>query len=502
MRTLMNSRAIVIAIVALFALCFVGSGAVMTLVLVERMATGEKNFPEPKNRPAAPDDDDAEKPTAPEAQLDENADDDDVIETLEAPKRAAEKFEQPTEGKSQFAVFYPTPSKLPLLPTLQKQLKGTRLKVFRDEAPLGTRPPFIVYKEETTLDYSVVEGVALEKAWGLDAAQQEKLKGAKKVVVLDVVTPVSVTEQVGVGQVVYAFAKATNGVLWDELTQDYFSPEAFSERRIEGWETGTPWAAVHFKVFAEDTGRNGMSLSTSGLRRFGLPEIELHNVPGNALKSANHAVNVVGQLLVENPKVAKPGPFTISISKMQHEAYRKSLLEASSAGANAAVEVELRPIGDGEIPSLELVFSGSGQKTVVVDRGLTALFGSTDAVDQVTHDEELLALSKAQMAEFAKTVKPKFLKGLKPAEVLLVKAPFKTTSGGNEWMWVEVTDIAKSGVITGLLANDPDDVPELESGQEVKVKEAELFDWILKAPDGSTTGNKTGELMQKRLGKE
>lgn len=474
----------------------------MTLVLVERMATGEKNFPDPKNKPTVSDDDDDDKPTAPEAQVDENADDDDVIETLESPKRAAEKFSQPTEGKSQFAVFYPVNSKLPLLPTLQKQLKGSRLKVFRDEAPIGTRPPYVLYKEETTLDYAVVDGVTLEKAYGLDATQQEKLKDAKKVVVLDVVAPVSVTEQIGVANAVYGFAKATNGVVWDELTQDYFSPDAFKERRIDGWETGTPWAAVHFKVFAEDSGRNGMSLSTAGLRRFGIPELELHNIPGNALKSANHVVNVVGQLLVENPKSAKPGAFNIVISKMKHDAYRESLSAASTEGAKAEVEVELRPIGDGEIPTLEIVFPGAGEKTVVVDRGIVALFGSSDSVNQVEHDEELLAVSKAAMAEFAKVVKPKFLKGLKTAEVLLVKAPFKTSAGGNEWMWVEVTDIAKNGTITGLLANDPDDVPELESGQEVKVKEAELFDWILKAPDGSTTGNKTGDLMQKRLGKE
>ncbi|MGV3623849.1 MAG: DUF2314 domain-containing protein [Archangium sp.] len=497
----MNSRAIVIAIVALFALCFVGSGAVMTLVLVERVATGEKNFPDDKEkRPTV--DEKREPLNAPEAELDENEDDDDVIETLEAPKRAAERFVQPTEGRSQFAIFYPVSSKLPLLPTLQKQLKGTKLKVFRGDPPLGTRPPYVLFKEETTLDYSVVEGATLEHAYGLDEAAQEKLTHAKKVAVLDVVTPVSVAEQLEVARVVYGFAKATNGVVWDELTQDYFSPDAFKERRVDGWERGTPWAALHFKVFAEDKGRKGTSLLTAGLRRFGVPEIELHGVSGNTLKSGNHVVNVVGQLLAEDPRRAKPGAFTIAIGAMKHDGYRQSLIDASLANAKSEVAAELHPIGDEELPTLELTFPGEGQKTVVVDRGITALFGSNDPVNQVKHDEELLAVSKAQMKEFAKTVKPKFFKGLRPTEVLLVKAPFKTTSGGNEWMWVEVTDIGKNGVITGLLANDPDDVPELESGQEVKVKEAELFDWILKAPDGTMTGNKTGDLMQKRLDKE
>lgn len=499
----MNSRAIVIAIVALFALCFVGSAAVMTLVLVERMATGQKTLPDKQGKDAPPVDDNRDVEPAPEATL-SDPDDDELIETLEDSTRTerAANYEAPTVGESEFAVFYAKAPRTPPLPALQKLVKGTPFKVYAGKAPARAKPPFFVLQQETTLDYAVVEGQAIERARGLSDDEKESLPLAKAVAVVQVITHVSAVEQRDAARFIARFAAATSGTVWDELTQEYFSPDELLKRRTEDWQGNVPWAQLHFTVFVDEPDRGGLEFATAGLRRFGLPELELRGVPRNSRSVGFSLVNVVAQLLVESiDDEVIPGRYPVDLSRLKHAGYRKYVEDSLLDGAEQKATLELRPIGDGEIPSLEITFPGSGSQSVRVERGTAALFGAKDSVNHIQHDEELEQLSKSQMAEFQKTVKPRFVKGLETGAVLLVKAPFKTSAGGREWMWVEVSRISANGNITGLLANDPEDVPGLESGAEVVVKEGELFDWILKGADGTSAGNKTGELIQKRMAK-
>ena len=86
--------------------------------------------------------------------------------------------------------------------------------------------------------------------------------------------------------------------------------------------------------------------------------------------------------------------------------------------------------------------------------------------------------------------------GLKPGERLLVKAPFARDDQGNEWMWIEVLEWDKSGGITGILQNDPFYIRRLRAGSRVKVRESEVFDYLLRKPDASFEGNETGKLIE------
>lgn len=77
-----------------------------------------------------------------------------------------------------------------------------------------------------------------------------------------------------------------------------------------------------------------------------------------------------------------------------------------------------------------------------------------------------------------------------------VKAPFKTTDGGNERMWVEITSWKQSR-ITGLLENEPFNIIDLHGGQIVEVQEGDVFDYIRQYPDKHREGNTTGEILRK-----
>jgi uncharacterized protein YegJ (DUF2314 family) len=93
-------------------------------------------------------------------------------------------------------------------------------------------------------------------------------------------------------------------------------------------------------------------------------------------------------------------------------------------------------------------------------------------------------------------LRKRFTAGLKPGEVLLLKAPFKTPEGKNEWMWVEVSIWKADGTIESILQNDPFQIPDLKSGARVRVKEAEIFDYLFTKPNGTVEGNETGKLIQ------
>ena len=126
---------------------------------------------------------------------------------------------------------------------------------------------------------------------------------------------------------------------------------------------------------------------------------------------------------------------------------------------------------------------------------LGALFGSEDSVQRVRHTNELLEASKAANAKLP-ALREAFRRGLQPGEYIQVKAPFATPDGGNEWMWVEVTSW-DGDVISGLLRNEPANIPGLHAGQMVKVSQSKVFDYIRRDANGHEDGNETGKILQR-----
>lgn len=484
----MNQRVVVIALVALFAICFVGSGAVATLALIGKVVDGGRDKPERKTSSPEPD-----ETTTPPAITPLEVD-----EELLPPDDAEAEFEPPFFGSGELAVFHVEKAKVAPWAALQKAARGTKVKVFKGAAPETADPPYLEFKDLLTDDYAVIEGETLENGRGLTPAVKKALPGAKRVTVVDFVLPLEGNPMLEVSQVMAAFAKATGGVLWDEEAQEYLSQDAWKTRRIDSWEKTVPHVSLNFTVFVS-TVEKGVTLKSAGMKHFGLPELELDNVARASRDSAVSLLNATAQLLVEQQEQVGPGPLKVSLKAMRHAQHRKNLEEKSLENAQGVVDVVLVPSADQKVPRLTITFPGTGAPTELVESAIAALFGSADRVDQVNHDEELTALSKAQLELYKATIKKRFRKGLQYGEVLLVKAPFETSAGGNEWMWVEVTKLGAGGKVEGLLANDPDDVPELVSGSEVVVEEAELFDWMLQQADGGTIGNETGKVMQKRL---
>lgn len=130
---------------------------------------------------------------------------------------------------------------------------------------------------------------------------------------------------------------------------------------------------------------------------------------------------------------------------------------------------------------------------------LHAVYGSgEDTARNVRHDDAIDEASRQARARLP-ALQQTFARGLKPGEHIRVKAPFPIPGGDREWMWVEVT--ARAGdAITGLLRNQPRDIPGLQVGQKVQISQAEVFDYLHRDPSGREEGNTTGKLIQAQSG--
>lgn len=64
-----------------------------------------------------------------------------------------------------------------------------------------------------------------------------------------------------------------------------------------------------------------------------------------------------------------------------------------------------------------------------------------------------------------------------------VKAPFKGASGEVEYLWVAARRVTKDDII-GILANDPILDVGIKSGEQARVKVADVYDWIVTDADG------------------
>lgn len=500
-----GGKVVAIALVALLAVCFVGSCSVAAVSLVSAVADGT-------NKPERVQDPDWKKPkvksplATPKAvkPIDDDPLDDALPPTIDTPADPdadTGPFVPRDVARAQFAIFHPTKAKTDGWKAIQKLAKTAKLPVYLDEEGDEADGAYLVFHAYTADDYAPLGGETLDFAHGLSDKEKDALVDAQNASVVDVVVPLENTAKLqDVEKLMGDLQKATGGVLWDEESQEYFSAAEWKKRRLDGWDKGTPDALWHFTVFV--TAKDGMTdLETGGMGHFGLPELKISKAPNSSKDSANNLLNVLAQLMVEGKIDGAPGSATIRIADMKHKARREAVKKTLLEGAQGQTEVTLVSIGDFRHPTLEVTFPGSGSAGARLDQALTGLFGASDRVDQIEHDAELKALSAKQMKIFSTTIKKRFEKGLKAGESLMVKAPFPSDSGGNEWMWVEVKKIKTDGTIIGTLANDPDDVADLVAGDEVVVVEAELFDWIFKEKNGTQLGNETGKVMLKRLGR-
>ncbi len=305
-------------------------------------------------------------------------------------------------------------------------------------------------------------------------------------------------------ELVEGIARKTGGLIWDEETREIFTPDAWHKNRLDSWTGVIPDVTVHTTIHAYNTGTYVRAI-TLGMAKFGLPDVVVTEFSWSLNRNVGHLINALAQAMAEGAAFSPSGEYLLDFRAIKNKTLRDKYLGSLLANSSAKARLTFRPgvpdQGDPDNRLLEITFDGypgndvHARQTAMMD----ALFGWHDEVKRVRHDPVLESASQKARTSLP-ALRAVFNKGLVPGEYVQVKAPFVTPSGSKEWMWVEVTEW-KSGAIRGVLKNEPFDIPDLHGGQEVRVEEAEVFDYIRHFADGREEGNETGKILEKMQGR-
>jgi uncharacterized protein YegJ (DUF2314 family) len=300
--------------------------------------------------------------------------------------------------------------------------------------------------------------------------------------------------------VAHDLASRTNGLIWDVETRELFTPEAWKTRRLSAPNNGFPDVRNHITIHAYQSGDYFRAV-TLGMEKFGQPDLVIDQFGWSLSKQMGNTINLVAQSLIEGVRLPAVGAWDFDVSKIKHAGvkavYDNNLLEDAKPVATLTLIDAVPDEGDPENRLIELRFDRYDGETVHErnQRFASAFYGSVDTVSYITHNDAIRSASERARKRLP-ALRKAFNSGLPPGENLLLTAPFDTPSGGNEWMWVEVSSW-KGNEIVGLLGNEPAEIPDLHAGATVKINEQDVFDYLLYKADGSEEGNETGKEIAK-----
>lgn len=407
----------------------------------------------------------------------------------------------------ELAIYYAdAPAREPRAALKARLSAGAGLPTQVAELPRLAATPVVqaVLEQDVAGNYAPPSAEMLQKfGRGLTAAQVKALRGARQALILRFAHPVGMAAYRTSLALVERLARDTGGLPWDEETREVFTPDAWHEHRLDGWQGPTPDVTRHIVIHAYPN-RGLARAITLGMAKFGLPDLVVNDYGWSSNRAVGNLINGLAQQLAEGARPGAPGAFDLDLAALRHEGQRRQQAADLKAGAlqKARLRLAETPREDGDPHNL-LVEIGVAPRAGA-DRGallealLATVYGAEDKVQDIRHDDAIREASRRARARLP-ALQQAFARGFRPGEFLLVKAPFPTPGGGREWMWVEVT-AWRGDAIAGLLQNQPRDIPTLRSGQAVQVSQAEVFDYLLRDPGGQEEGNETGKLIAAQAG--
>jgi uncharacterized protein YegJ (DUF2314 family) len=237
-----------------------------------------------------------------------------------------------------------------------------------------------------------------------------------------------------------------------------------------------------------------LGLDTFGLRRYGLPELALRDVPPALAKAAATLLNATAQRLLAGGDVAADGSLMIDVASLGPGWHGDVMRQA---GGTATITWQTRWYAGDHDPvaidpadlwlELHLADSQPGSAEALMTAVDRAFGKAADKPVTHGHDPRLDAAAERARREL-RALRPRYARGVPPGERLAVKAPFATDHGATEWMWVDVVGWKGDDALDGILNNDPSDVSTLVAGARVEVKLDELGDYVQTRADGTTVG--------------
>lgn len=231
-------------------------------------------------------------------------------------------------------------------------------------------------------------------------------------------------------------------------------------------------------------------MTTSGMRRFGLPNFEMRYIPPN-LQEIVVLMNAVAHRVLHEAlaQVAKAGDEPLAELALPSELTitQEDMVAALGKGEASAGKTTVRLSFDGKGRGTMEPFVTVGPPAAYTGElgewyydAMRELTGkSTERVPVVRpKGDEALERSRVRAVREWPGIKARFSRGLPPQQRLFVKHGFPVPGGGSEFMWVAVVGL-QSGQVLGMLANDSAHDADLRAGKRVTFGEDEISDWML-----------------------
>lgn len=350
--------------------------------------------------------------------------------------------------------------------------------------------------------------VELLRYSGLDELGERVLATATATIVVTA-SDVNAPPRVGMWSAFFmavAIAERMKGVLFDPNSLRTIRLPSDGDRfGPEGTIAASRHIIVPFSV-SPDSGLGWMT--TKGLDNFGLPDLELRDIPPN-LNLLSKLMNSVAQFLIESTmrEVAETHgaatqlrvPDVIEIDNaLVARAHGRALTAESLPASPVRVALRFHAVSNPNMPAIQVVPTSddAADTGVWLHTIAMAMFGGPS--DILWADTSADAMQEAHRRAVAELplVKRKFADGLRPGETLYVKRGFDTSDGSQEFLWIVVNQWTGSQ-ISGQVANQPRDVPDVAMGQRVVIEEPEVFDWELERQNGPSDGGYTTLVIQR-----
>jgi uncharacterized protein YegJ (DUF2314 family) len=303
-----------------------------------------------------------------------------------------------------------------------------------------------------------------------------------------------------------AVAEALGGVIFDPEIPQLVRMESCTEPLPAD---GRVKVADHMRILFS-VERSGLGwMTTKGMGKFGLPELQIRDVPPNLAEALMHVVNGIAQLLLAQVGMLSEAHDTPREMVLEPE-IRFGLQEMAGEEADGPVEapegirgwtmirMQYQPGRRGSSSFLTLMPPRGfrGNQGVWLNSLLTDLFGDENTMRIVPPDSEAMEAAHMRAVEELPKARYRFQAGLHPGETLYVKHGFPTGEHGHEYMWL-VVNTWSGDRVHGQLANDPQIRLDLRAGQEVELRESELYDWMFSLPGGETEGGYTTQVVER-----
>jgi len=305
-------------------------------------------------------------------------------------------------------------------------------------------------------------------------------------------------------------SRAIAGAL-DGVSLDFEFPRLFPiDTHDEPLPADGRVAVVEHIVVPSSVDRRGLAwITTKGMSRFGLPELEVRDVPPNRVRALTDIVNGVAQHLVEASMAASVDAAAERRELVLAPEIRLRLEEIYAAyGSEEPPEpeegargwtlfrLEYRPSRRHD-SFLRLVPPGPARREqgVWLNSLISDLWGSEDTLRHVPADSESMEAAHLRAIAELPEVKQRFQAGLPPGSTLIVKHGFPLEDDYHEYMWIAVSTWSGDR-IRGHLANSPQARLDLREGQVIDLRDEDVFDWALHHRDGSSEGGYTNRVVE------